>query len=98
MSANAIETGRELQQVLWACYQYWAAEITPPHERTVCYSWVIRPYEKKFGTRFHQSRLQCLAEIGFLKQEDTSRSGNRRYYTVACPYQVNELLKKWGMA
>lgn len=97
MRANEIENNAELQQVLWACHEYWQSESLPPHERTICYSWVVRLYEDRFGARFHQSKLRQLASLGFLQQDDTSRGGSRRYYKVVDPNGVANLLKKWGL-
>ena len=97
MRVNEIESNVELQQVLWACYKYWEGESLPPHERIIYYSWVVRPYEERFGTEFHQSKLRRLASLGFLQQDDTSRGGNRRYYKIADPNGVASLLKKWKL-
>ena len=97
MRVNEIESNVELQQVLWACYKYWQGESLPPHERVICYSWVVRLYEDKFGTGFHQSKLRRLASLGFLQQDDTSRGGNRRYYKIVDPNKVASLLKKWKL-
>lgn len=96
MRTEGIENNHELQQVLWACYRYWQNEALPPPERTICYSWVLRLHEERFGTRFHQSSLRRLAELGFLKQDDASRSGHRRYYRIMDPHGVEDLLRKWN--
>jgi hypothetical protein len=97
MKANEIENNLELQRVLWACYKYWQGEPLPPHERAICYSWVIGPYEERFGARFHQSRLRRLTELGFLKKDDTSGGGRRRYYKIIDPDRVDDLLRKWNL-
>lgn len=99
MGTSEIENELELQQVLWACYTYWKrqGEALPPNERVVCYKWVRGPYEDRFGTRFHQSKLQRLAKLGFLEKDDTARGGSRRYYRIVEPEQVGELLRKWGL-
>ncbi|MFB0521206.1 MAG: hypothetical protein ACETWD_07245 [Desulfatiglandales bacterium] len=98
MRANEIENDLELQRVLWACYKYWQGEKSlPPDRRIICYSWVIGPYENRFGTKFHQSRLGRLAKLGFLKKGDTARSGHRRYYKIADPDRVDDLLRKWDL-
>ena len=97
MRVNEIENDLELQRVLWACYTYWQGEALPPHERTICYSWVRRLYEDRFGAKFHQSKLGRLAKLGFLKKGDTARSGNRRYYKIADPNRVDDLLRKWNL-
>ncbi len=97
MTASAIERDPELQRVLWACYRYWQAESLPTEDRAVCYGWVVRPYEEAFGTQFHQSRLARLTKFGFLQQAETSRGGKRRYYTMANPERIGELLKQWNL-
>jgi hypothetical protein len=83
----------ELQRVLWACLTYWNSEQNPPDERAVCYSWVARCYQNKFGGTFHQSRLQHLARLGLLTMDDISRGGNRRYYRIKDPTELAEVLK-----
>ncbi len=97
MGANKIEDNLELQRILWACYKYWQSESLPPYERIICYTWVLGPYEKRFGTKFHQSRLRNLTKLGLLKQDQTSRGGNRRYYKIADPTQLSVLLRKWKL-
>lgn len=97
MRVNEIENDLELQQVLWACYKYWQGESLPPDERIICYSWIRRLYEDRFGAKFHQSKLGRLAKLGFLKKGDTARSGNRRYYKIADPNRVDDLLRKWNL-
>ena len=97
MRVNEIENDPELQRVLWACYKYWQGESLPPHKRAICYSWVRRLYENRFGTKFHQSRLRRLAKLGFLKQDVASRGGNRRYYKIIDPDRVDDLLRKWNL-
>ena len=97
MRANEIENDLELQRVLWACHKYWQSESLPPHERAICYSWVLRLYEDRFATKFHQSRLRRLTKLGFLEQDDTSRGGHRRYYKITDPNRVDNLLRKWDL-
>lgn len=92
-----IDTDAQLQQVLWACYEYWTKEPSPPSERTICYKWVLRLYKKRFGGRFHQSKLSRLAKLGLLRPDQTARGGNRRYYELPNPGEVQRLLQKWGM-
>jgi len=87
----------ELQRVLWACLTYSNTEQIPIDERAVCYSWVARRYEDRFGGTFHPSRLQHLARLGLLTKDDTSRGGNRRYYRISNPERLGELLKKWNL-
>lgn len=81
----------ELERILWACLNYWSSEQIPLDQRTLCYSWVVS-YENKFGLVFHQSRLQHLVHLGFLTKDDTSRGGARRYYRLADPSHLAELL------
>lgn len=97
MTVNEIEKAPELQQVLWACYKYWQSESLPPDERAICYSWVVRLYQDRFGVRFHQYKLRRLTELGFLKEDDTSRGGHRRYYKILDPNRVADLLVKWSL-
>ncbi len=97
MIASDIEKDVELQRVLWSCYEYWCSEPLPADQRVVCYSWVIGPYEKAFRTQFHHSRLYRLTKLGFLRQADTSRGGNRRYYTLINPERIAGLLRKWNL-
>lgn len=98
MTANDIETDKELQQVLWACYEYWQRESVPPGQRLICYSWALGPYRERFGRDFHQSGLSRLARLGFLKTGDPSRGGHRRYYRLVAPDQVRHLLAMWKVA
>lgn len=95
MRPTDIDNDKELQRVLWACYEYWRAEPVP--ERAVCYSWAVEPYKERFGTQFHQSKLTMLARRGLLKRAGTSRGGGRRYYAIPSPEQVKGLLKKWKL-
>jgi len=92
-----IESNQELQRVLWACYQFWLKGQLPKEKRAICYKWVIGPYEKRFGTRFHQSKLRQLARLGFLEREEISRGGHRRYYKLVNPEIIAELLNKWHL-
>lgn len=97
MGANEIEDDLQLKRILWACYRYWHGESLPLHERSICYNWVVGIYEDRFGTKFHQSRLQRLRKLKFLKQDDTSRRGHRRYYKIVDPNQLRDLLRKWNL-
>jgi hypothetical protein len=97
MKVNEIENDPELQQILWACYKYWQGEPSPPHKRSICYSWVVSVYEDRFGDKFHQSKLRRLESLGFMQQGDTSRGGSRRYYRLVDPNRVAELLEKWAL-
>ncbi|MBA7486373.1 hypothetical protein ES707_21931 [subsurface metagenome] len=97
MGENEIEEDLELQRILWACYKYWQSESLPSHERIICYNWVLRTYEERFGNKFHQSGLHHLTKLQLLKKEQTSRSGHRRYYKIVDPDQVGDLLRKWNL-
>jgi len=97
MTTGDMEIDRELQHVLWACYEYSQREPFPPEPRSVCYTWVRRAYEKRFGCRFHQSKLSRLAKLGFLELEETARAGHRRYYQLVDANQVRGLLEEWGL-
>ncbi len=97
MKVDELENDSELQRVLWACYEYWLGESQPVHERTICYNWVVGRYSEKFGVKFHPSRLRHLTKLGFLKEDDTSRGGHRRYYKIINPNRVDELLRKWSL-
>src|SRR5687767_11008083 len=97
MATKDIENDKELQQILWACHDYWEG-IEEASNRAICYSWVLPRYKEKFGTEFHQSRLNRLVSLGYLEKDDTSRGGNRRYYKLANPSQLSEALKKWGLS
>ncbi len=97
MQMNEIENNPELQQVLWACYDYWKNEDMPIEERVICYSFVKDPYKKRFGKMFHQSKLSKLANLGFLERDRKTRGGNRRYYKLVNPDRVVVLLRKWDL-
>src|SRR5262249_45820475 len=90
---SVFENDLELLRVLQACYENWSRESVPPEQRAVCHSWVAGPYEKLFGSTFHQGRFRTLARMGFLKEDYTSRGGHRRYYTIPDPGRVAELVK-----
>ena len=94
MQTEKSENDLELQRVLWACYQYWQTESSLPHERVICYKWVLGPYGNRFDTRFHHSKLHQLSKLGFLEQEETSRAGHRRYYRLVDPEIIADLLKR----
>ncbi len=92
---DEVQDDRQLQRVLWACYEYWRLEDLPPDERAVCYSWVFDLYEDRFDERFHQSNLSRLEKLGFLEKAESSRSGHRRYYKISNPEFLRGLLSKW---
>lgn len=66
----------------------------PPHLRTICHSWVTGLYEKSFGATFHQSKLRALAGLRLLCPADTSRGGNRRYYSIPDPDRLRKLAEQ----
>ncbi len=94
---DRIEDDVELQRILWACYKYWEGESLPVQERAVCYSWVSKVYEGRFGTGFHPPRLRQLAKLGFLERKEVSRGGGRRYYKIVEPDRVADLLRQWKL-
>ncbi len=96
MKSADLDRDSELQRVLLACYEYWQNEPLPTNDRFVCYSWVIGIYQRMFGGWFHQAKLYQLTKLGFLKQDDTSRSGHRRYYKIVNPGLVEGLAKQWA--
>ncbi len=89
--ANEALNDPELQRILLACLDYGTTQRTP--HPVICYSWVARCYEARFGGTFHQSRLQELARLGVLSEDgDTSRGEGRRYYPIiATPELVNRV-------
>lgn len=96
---DEVDNDLELQQVLWACYQYWQGEeALPPQERVICYKCVLGPYEDRFGTKFHQSKLLLLTRFGFLRPDYNSRGEDGRYYKITDPNRVNDLLRKWDLS
>ena len=96
MNTNNIETDRELQQILWACYDFWKTSNQPPSDREIYYGWVIDGYKKKFGATFHQAKLHTLVALGYLMDVGTARGGKNRYYRLIDPEQVDTDLKRWG--
>jgi len=95
MNVAEIERNPELQRVLLACYEYWQTEPLPPEQRSVCFSWVSGTHRRMFGEEFHPAKLYQLTKLGFLKQDDTSRGGHRRYYKIVDPSLVELLASKW---
>jgi len=92
-----ISDDTELQRILWATFAYWKEKDTPPTERLVCYSWILRKYKQRFKTEFHHSRLSQLEKLGFLEKSETSRAGHRRYYKIVNPERVTPLLTTWKL-
>jgi len=88
---NEIANDPELQRIIWACLDYWSAGSCAPADPIICFKWVARRYEAKFGGTFHQSRLAELERLGVLaKDGDTSRGGHRRYYRIVDPAGLAE--------
>ncbi len=80
----------ELQRIFLACLDYGTTQHTP--QPLICYSWVARCYEARFGGTFHQSRLGELERLGVLaKDGDTSRGGSRRYYRIIEPIELRNV-------
>ncbi len=87
----------ELQRVLCACFWYWESQQLAAEQRVVCYSWVRKVHQARFGVGFHQSKLRKLAALGFLARDETTRRGSRRYYRIVGPDRVAALLKHWQL-
>jgi hypothetical protein len=73
----------DLKKVLCACFECWITDPNPEDKREICYTWVATVYARLYGGKFHPSKLQQLAERGFLIAGDSARGGKRRYYTLA---------------
>ena len=84
----------KLLRVLQACYESWSRGSAAPEQRSICHSWLTGPYQELFGETFHQGRLRTLARMGFLREDDSSRGGHRRYYTIPDPDRVAAILKR----
>lgn len=97
LSLKETDLDTELRHVLWACHHYWQGESLSPDQRVICYTWVRKPYEDRFGVSFHPSRLARLAKLGFLAKDDTARGGSRRYYKLVDPVHTQERLAEWGL-
>jgi hypothetical protein len=93
---HELEDNRELQRVLWSCLAYWQ-EPSLAKDRLICYRWVIGAYRSRFASEFHPSRLNELSKLGLLAKGDTSRGGNRRYFTIPDPERIEALLRKWSL-
>jgi hypothetical protein len=89
---SLVEIDPELGRVLWACYQYWRGEAVPIDQRCICFTWVEKVYRTRFNAKLHQSALDRLTKLGYLEKDDTSRSGDRRYYKIPHPDRVGALL------
>jgi len=97
MDSCGTDLAPNLRQIVWACHHYWQNEFLSPADRVVCYKWVARRHRDRFGTNFHQSALDRLAKLGFLGKDDTSRGGNRRYYKLTRPADIERLLIQWRL-
>jgi restriction system protein len=91
--ADDLADDPELLRVLQACYESWSRGSAPPEQRSICHSWLTGPYQELFGETFHQGRLRTLARMGFLREDNSSRGGHRRYYTIPDPDRVAALVK-----
>lgn len=92
-----IELAPELQRVLWACLQCVRQSPNPELDQSLCFSWVAPIFRKAFGCDFHQSRLQLLVASGLLRQSDSTRAGNRRYYTIANLPDAERIVESLGV-
>ncbi len=91
--SNEVLNNAELQRILVACLDYWNTEPVAPAERFVCYKWVLRRYQARFGGTFHQSRLVELERLGVLaKHGESSRGGDKKYYRIINPVGLAERL------
>ncbi len=81
----------ETRRVLWACYEYWATEPLPVDERVICFKWVKRRFESRFGTKLTRREFDRAAKSGLLAKADTSRGGDRRYYRLVDPEQLRQV-------
>ncbi len=71
----------ELRQVLSAIEEC-RRRVAGSPDWIFCYSWIVDEYERQYGVRFHQSRLQQLAKSGLLRPDASVHGGNRRYYRL----------------
>lgn len=85
--SNETLNDADLQRILAACLDCGNTQCVP--QPIVCFSWVARRYQARFGGTFHQSRLGRLERLGVLaKDGDTSRGGHRRYYRIIDPAAI----------
>jgi DNA-binding XRE family transcriptional regulator len=82
----------ELRGIAWACLTYLNSKPNPVDKRVICYSWVVRCYEARFGRTFNPSKLRRLEHLGLLAKDKASRSGMRRYYRISDPAKLAEFL------
>jgi len=85
MNTELLLSEPELHRVLRVCNDFLMAQPSLAESRIVCYKWLVRAFEQRFGYRFHPSRLHQLANLGYLSPEDTARGGHRRYYKLRSP-------------
>ena len=76
-----LELDADLERVWWACRECARTSLTP--DGSFCHTWVSTIYERECGSGFHQSKMKKLARLGLLRENDSTRGGNRRYYTLA---------------
>lgn len=57
-------------------------------------AWIVQGLHAKGITP--PNNLRTLSGIGLLKRMDTTRGGNRAYYTIPHPNDINIALKKFG--
>src|SRR5262249_36057198 len=77
--ANGFDDDPELLRVLQVCYETGSRGAAPAEQRSICHSWLVGPFQELFGVSFHQGRLRTLAKMCFLKEDNSSRGGHRRY-------------------
>lgn len=88
----------EQRQILWACYAYWkASDHLPDVERVFCHNWVSDKFRDRFGGAFHQSQLAKLCRAGLLTEGHLAQGGGRRYYGLADPAAVRELVAEFDL-
>jgi hypothetical protein len=92
MRTNEPALNSEVAHVLMACHEYWSTEPVAVHDRVICYKWVRRPYEARFGMKLTRAAFDRAARSGFLEKADTARGGRRRYYRIADPAGLDRLL------
>jgi len=93
-----LEDNPELLKILQACYECWTRSSASPEQRSICHSWIVGPYQDRFGGTFHQGKLRTLAKLGLLRDDETSRGGHRRYYTIPDPATVSQLVSKVALS
>jgi len=92
MGANEPVIDSEIERVLMICHEYWSTEPVPVPDRVICYKWISRPYEARFGAKLTRAAFDRVARSGFLEKADTSRGGHRRYYRVTKPTELAHIV------